>query len=150
MFKINDGKIEIPQTLNQTSKTTNSEDESEKELTFKGTFTWEELDSSQPEYTSPFYLRIHTFEGERMANFNFGEYLIDGWPVYLVSHSGNSYIFESSNRSFVEEVRITFDITDTNIKGTVKNITPDISTFVQGNFEGEQIPFEEYKTDVLD
>jgi hypothetical protein len=85
-----------------------------------------------------------------MAKFSFGEYLVDGWPVYLVSNTDNRYIFESSSRSFVEEVRITFDITDTDIKGTVKNITPDISTFVQGSFEGEEIPFEEYKAEVLD
>jgi hypothetical protein len=149
MFKIKDGKIEIPETLNETKTTTTQQDDSQEELTFKGTFTWEELDSSIPEYTSTFYLRIHTLEGVRMAKFSYGEYLVDGWPVFLVSHSGNSYVFESSKRSFVEEVRISFDISNTKIKGTVKNITPDISTFVQGSFEGEAIPFEEYKVEVL-
>jgi hypothetical protein len=150
MFEIKDGKVEIPETLNETTNTTTVKDTTDEELTYKGTFTWEELDSSQTEYTSTFYLRIQTFEGERMAKFSFGEYLVDGWPVYLVSNTDNRYIFESSSRSFVEEVRITFDITDTDIKGTVKNITPDISTFVQGSFEGEEIPFEEYKAEVLD
>lgn len=149
-FEIKDGKVQIPETLNGSNNSTSNEDETEEDLTFKGTFNWEEIGSSQTEYTSDFYLWIQTFEGDRMAKFSFGEYLVDGWPVFLVSHSGSRYVFESSNRSFVEEVRISFDLKDGNIKGTVKNITPDISSFVQGNFEGEEIPFEEYKSDVLD
>ena len=152
IFEIKDGEVMIPSSLTTTTTTnttTTSEETTPDELTFKGTFNWEEKDGARAEDKSTCYLRINTIEGVDMAKFSFGEYLNDGWPVYLVSHTGNRYIFESSERSLVERVRIIVDVTETKMSGTVENITPDISNFVRGSFKGEPISFEMYAAEVL-
>ena len=152
IFEIKDGEVIIPEYLTKTTTTTTTTTPTETtsdELTFKGTFSWEEKDGARPEDNSTCYLRIHTTEGVTMAKFSYGEYLIDGWPVYLVSKTGGRYTFESSNDSSVERVRIVVSVTETKISGTVENITPDISNFVRGSFKGEPISFEMYADEVL-
>jgi hypothetical protein len=150
-FEIKDGALIVPDAekafpeSKPKSTVTIPED-----LTFKGTFSWEEKDGHRPEDNGTCYLRIYTYEGETMAQFSYGEHLIDGWPVFLVSRSGNTYILESSTNSFVERVRIVVDATANGMSGTVKNITPEISNFVRGDFKGEAITYEQYVVDVID
>lgn len=153
-FEIKDGKVLIPSYLKITPPTTTSDDTIEEttsdELTFKGTFDWEEKDGAREEDKGTCYLRIYTFQDEMIAKFSYGKYLIDGWPTFLVSQTGNHYIFESSHNSFVERVRIVVNVTDIGMSGTVENITPEISNFVRGSFKGDSISFEQYAEEVLD
>ncbi len=119
-------------------------------ITFKGRFKWEESDGSIRNYESDCYLRIFSNEYGTQAKFTFGEYMVDGWPVFLVSKSNDRYILESSDNSFVERVRIVADVNNSEVSGTVKNITPDISSFVKGEFTGKSIPFDQYAAEVMD
>lgn len=149
-FEIKNGMVEIPDYLTDTTPNTSTEKTDTEQLTFKSTFKWEEKDGARPEDNSICYLWIYTTQEGTMAKFSYGDYLIDGWPVFLVSPPGRSYVFESSENSFVERVRISVDVTDTGMTGTVTNITPEISNFVSGTFTGEAISFEQYTAEVID
>lgn len=149
-FKMKDGSVVIPDPLTVFPETTSQSAEMPSEgLTFKGTFNWEEKDGIRDEDKSTCYLWIHTIDDGTMAKFSFGEYLVDGWPVFLVTHTGEQYVFESSDNSLVERVRIIVDVTDTGMSGTIENITPEISNFVRGSFTGESISYELYSVEVL-
>ena len=117
-------------------------------LTYKGTFHWQSTEGPDVPHLwhdDPCYLWIYTVDDGTAANFDFGT--VDGYPVYLVSHTGSNYVFESSNRSRVEHVRIIANVTDTSMSGSVTNITPDTSSFVDGTFTGTAIPYEQYQAE---
>ncbi len=125
-------------------------------LTFKGTFKWESEEGPGLQnlwHEDTCYLWIHTVVGENgtdevtMCSFDFGT--VDGYPTYLVSQSGSHYVFESSERSLVERVRIVVDVTDTGATGTITKIN-DVASFIGGTFTTKKIPYEQYKTEVLD
>lgn len=148
-FVTEKGEIKIPDTAAFPETTSEATELSSEGLTFKGTFNYEKLDGGVKNDSDTCYLRIHMTDTGTQAKFSFGEYQIDGWPVFLISKSDNHYVFESSKNSFVERVRLIVDVTDTGMTGTVENLT-DISSFVKGNFTGDSIPYEQYKADVLD
>ena len=151
LLNIDLGKIQIPTFDTPIRKETLKIETNDQDQTFKCNFNWTEQDGSRTDKEQSIcYLRIQQTEEGTQAMFNYGEYLVDGWPIFPVSNTNNTYILESSKRSLVERVRIVVDIKDDKISGTVTNITPDISTFVEGSFSGESIPFEEYKAKVLD
>ncbi|MDA3935711.1 MAG: DUF4339 domain-containing protein [Actinomycetota bacterium] len=115
-------------------------------LAFKGMFRYQTAEKDAPDgvlwWDDPCCLWIYMYDGAMCASFDFG--FNDGWPVYLVTQDGSHYVFQSSDRSRVEEVKIVVDITETNMSGTVTNIT-DISAFIDGTFTGTAITYEQYK-----
>lgn len=120
-------------------------------LAFKGMFHYQTAEKDAPDgvlrWDEPCYLWIYMYDDGTCASFDFGTN--DGWPVYLVTQDGSHYVFESSDRSLVERVRVVVDITETSMSGTVTNIT-DISSFIDGTFTGTTITYEQYRAEVLD
>ncbi len=118
-------------------------------LAFKGTFHYQTAERDAPggalQWDDPCYLWIYMYDDGTCASFDFGT--VDGWPVYLLTQAGSHYVFESSKDSMVERVRVVVDITDTSMSGTVTNITPEISSFMDGTFTGQAITYEQYKAE---
>ncbi|MFC1640712.1 hypothetical protein ACFL2D_01535 [Patescibacteria group bacterium] len=151
--KVEDGSVVLPDPITDFQSTPSlSADIAPEGLTFKGTFKWEEKDGARSEDNSICYLWIHTTDDGTIAKFSYGEHLIHGWPVFLAEQTGGHYVFKSAgpDRNYVEEVKITVDVTDTGMSGTVENTTIEISNFVRGSFTGESISYELYAAEVLD
>jgi len=115
------------------------------ELIFECNFEWENKENYGENKSLCYFKSIQTADEGTAAKFSFGEYLNDGWPVYLTQQTEGHYIFDSSERSFVERVRIIIDVTDTWIVGTIENTTPDTGYFVRGSFTGKPITIEQYR-----
>jgi len=87
-----------------------------------------------------------------VANFDFqrniGDPTWDGrdW-LPLVSQTGSHYVFQSSPQTMVDKWRLVVDVTDTGMSGTVTNITPEMGTFVRGDFSGQSIPYGQYQAE---
>jgi len=125
-------------------------------LTFKGTYRseWKERDAPGGSLWSdgPCYLWIFTTESGTVASFDFLENIGDPtWDgrdwLPLVSHTGSHYVFESSSLTLVDKWRLVVDVTDTGMSGTVTNITPEIGTFIRGDFSGQSITYEQYQAE---
>jgi len=123
-------------------------------LTFKGTYRseWKERDAPDGSLWSdgPCYLWIFTTESGTVASFNFQKNI--GAPTWdgrdwlpLVSHTGSHYVFQSSALTSVDKWRLVVDVTDTGMSGTVTNVTPEIGTFIRGDFSGQSITYEQYQ-----
>jgi len=117
-------------------------------LAFQGKFRYQTVETQSAAgvlwWDDPCCLWIYMYEDAVCASFDFG--LNDGWPVYLVSQEGQHYVFESSERSLVERVRVVVDITETSMSGTVTNIN-GVSSFMDGTFTGAAITYEEYRAE---
>ncbi len=117
-------------------------------IAFKGTFQWDSAEGGGAKdisHTDPCYLWIYTTDDGTAASFDFGT--VDGWPVFLVTKAGSEYVFESSDRSLVERVRIVADVTDTSVSGKVTKINK-VGSFLSGTFTGTSITYEQYKAEV--
>ena len=86
-----------------------------------------------------------------MASFDFLENIGDPtWDgrdwLPLVSHTGSHYVFQSSSLTMVDKWRLVVDVTD--MSGTVTNITPEIGTFIRGDFSDQSITYEQHQAEV--
>ncbi len=117
-------------------------------LAFRGTFDYETTERDAPggvlKHSEPCWLWIRTTDEGTAASFDYGG--VSGWPVYLTRNAGGYYAFESSDRSLVERVRITVDVTSTRMRGSVTKIN-NVSSFRSGTFSGDAITYEEWKAE---
>jgi hypothetical protein len=121
-------------------------------LVFKGTFdsvTAEGVGAKDLSHSDQAYLWIYTTDEGTAASLDYGEYYVDGWPVYLVSNSGSRFVFESSDRSLVERVRIEVDVSGDSATARVTTIDR-IGSFRRGAFRGTSAPYEQYHDDVIE
>jgi len=121
-------------------------------LVYKGTFNWvSEEGEGLKDLTGSdqCYLWIYTTDDGTSASFNYGEHWIDGWPVFLVSQSGTGWVFESSEDSMVERVRIVTSVTDAGATGEITNIN-GVRAFIRGDFTAKRSTYEAYRADVID